>query len=107
MEVLEKRIKLLRSKIDIIRRISPEIANELEDKVNRVDKSRSEQVTLLDEHFKKIDNGEFKIDNQEDLQRLRKIDECSYLVEELGSRVDDIISNTTKCFIATLEYLDD
>ena len=106
MDVLEKRIALLRSQIDIIRRISPQIANNLEDKINHVDKLRINSVNLLDEHFKRISNNEFQIENQDDVERLKKIDENSFLTEELGSRIDDIISTTTKCLIATLEYLD-
>lgn len=106
MNVLEKRLKLLRTQIDIIRRISPTIANRLEDRVNYVDKTRSEQVKLFDEHFVKINNDEFDIANQIDLQRLQEIDKLAYLTENLGSRIDDIITTTTDCFIATLDYLD-
>jgi len=29
-----------------------------------------------------------------------------YLTEELGSRIDDIITTTTDCFIATLDYFE-
>ena len=106
MDVLEKRVTMLRSQIDIIRRISPQIANDLEDKINHADKLRLNSVHLLDEHFSRINNNEFRIDNQEDFGRLKKIDENGYLTEELGSRIDDIISMASKCLIATLEYLD-
>ena len=106
MEVLEKRISLLRSQIDIIRRISPEIADDLEDKINHVDKSRLDSVRLLDEHFSRINSNQFRIDNQDDLKRLQKIDEYGYLTEELGSRIDDVISTASRCLISTLEYFD-
>ena len=106
MDVLEKRVTLLRSQIDIIRRISPQIANYLEDRINQVDKLRLDSVKLLDEHFNKINNNEFRIENTDDFERLKKISENSYLTEDLGSRVDDVISTTSKCLISTLEYLD-
>lgn len=106
MDLLEKRVTLLRSQIDIIRRISPQIANDLEDRLNHVDKLRLDSIKLLDEHFNKINNNQFRIDNQDDVERLKKIDDNLYLTEELGRRIDDIISTTSKCLIATLEYLD-
>ena len=106
MDVLEKRAELLRSQIDIIRRISPEISNNLENEINKVDKLRVDSLKFLDEHFAKIRNNEFSITNNEDIQRLKNIDEYLYRTEELGSRIDDIISNTYKCLISTLEYLD-
>lgn len=63
-------------------------------------------MKLLDEHFSRINNNQFRIDNQDDLKRLQKIDEYGYLTEELGSRVDDAISTASKCLISTLEYFD-
>lgn len=72
MDLLEKRVTLLRSQIDIIRRISPQIVNDLEDRLNHVDKLRLDSVKLLDGHFNKINNNQFRIDNQDDVERLKK-----------------------------------